>query len=133
MVTSSIRADSTRDLGHYLRTLLVGFDPAAARTDPVECADARPRPVATLAALMVTPRLLRDPLPLLAVLIGMLLAGLALLQHHWLAAVSAAERTRMRSSAAGRAEAFARDIRDGGYDGLVTVGEDLTSVVIPRR
>jgi len=53
---------------------------------------------------MVMRRFLRDPLPLLAVLIGALLIGLALLQHRWLDAVSAAERTRMRASAAGRAE-----------------------------
>ncbi|HYU42421.1 MAG TPA: HAMP domain-containing sensor histidine kinase [Vicinamibacteria bacterium] len=59
---------------------------------------------------MAMPRFLRDPLPVLAVVIAMLLAGLAVLQHHWLAAVSAAERTRMRSSAAGRADAFARDV-----------------------
>ena len=59
---------------------------------------------------MVRRRFLRDPLPLLAVLIAALLVGLALLQQRWLAAVSAAERTRMRSSAAGRADAFARAV-----------------------
>ena len=55
-------------------------------------------------------RALRDPLPLLAALIGLLLGGLALLQHRWLAAVGDAERARMRADAAARAEALARDL-----------------------
>jgi signal transduction histidine kinase len=51
-----------------------------------------------------------DPLPLLATLMALLLGGLALLQHRWLSAVSAAERARMKTSAAERARAFARDL-----------------------
>ncbi|HEY8150800.1 MAG TPA: HAMP domain-containing sensor histidine kinase [Vicinamibacteria bacterium] len=77
---------------------------------------------------MVTRRLLRDPLPLLAVLIGALLAGLALLQHRWLAAVSAAERTRMRASAAGRAEAFARDVDRELTRAFLMLGIDAAAV-----
>ena len=30
----------------------------------------------------------------------------------------------------GDAEAFAQDLRDGGYGGRVTVGEDLTTVIL---
>src|SRR6187399_531466 len=77
---------------------------------------------------MVRRRLLRDPLPLLAVLIGLLLAGLALLQHRWLDAVSAAERTRMRSSAAGRAEAFARDVDRELTRAFLMLGADGAAV-----
>ena len=77
---------------------------------------------------MVTRRLLRDPLPLLAVLIGALLAGLALLQHRWLVAVSAAERTRMRASAAGRAEAFARDVDRELTRAFLMLGADGAAV-----
>ncbi|HEU0107201.1 MAG TPA: HAMP domain-containing sensor histidine kinase [Vicinamibacteria bacterium] len=73
-------------------------------------------------------RLLRDPLPLLAVLIGALLAGLALLQHRWLAAVSAAERTRMRTSAAGRAEAFAHDLDRELTRAFLMLGVDAAAV-----
>jgi signal transduction histidine kinase len=51
-----------------------------------------------------------DPLPLLAALIGVLLLGLALLQHQWLSEVSVAERARMKANAAERAEAIARDL-----------------------
>ena len=77
---------------------------------------------------MVMRRFLRDPLPLLAVLIAALLAGLALLQHRWLAAVSAAERTRMRSSAAGRADAFARDVDRELTRAFLMLGADGAAV-----
>jgi signal transduction histidine kinase len=77
---------------------------------------------------MVMRRLLRDPLPLLAVFIGALLIGLALLQHRWLAAVSAAERTRMRASAAGRAEAFARDVDREITRAFLMLGADGAAV-----
>jgi hypothetical protein len=77
---------------------------------------------------MVRRRFLRDPLPLLAVLIGALLIGLAMLQHRWLAAVSAAERTRMRASAAGRAEAFARDVDRELTRAFLMLGVDAAAV-----
>ena len=77
---------------------------------------------------MVMRRFLRDPLPLLAVLIGALLIGLALLQHRWLDAVSAAERTRMRASAAGRAEAFARDMDRELTRAFLMLGVDAAAV-----
>ena len=77
---------------------------------------------------MVRRRFLRDPLPLLAVLIGALLIGLAVLQHRWLAAVSAAERTRMPATAAGRAEAFARDVDRELTRAFLMLGVDAAAV-----
>ena len=76
----------------------------------------------------MTRRLLRDPLPVLAVLIGALLIGLAVLQHRWLSAVSAAERTRMRASAAGRADAFARDVDRELTRAFLMLGVDAAAV-----
>jgi signal transduction histidine kinase len=73
-------------------------------------------------------RLLRDPVPLLAVLIAAALAGLAVLQHRWLSAVSAAERTRMRTSAAGRAEAFAHDLDRELTRAFLMLGVDAAAV-----
>ena len=32
--------------------------------------------------------------------------------------------------APGDAEAFAQDLRDGGYEGRITVGEDLTTITL---
>src|SRR6185503_8019721 len=77
---------------------------------------------------LMSRRYLRDPLPLLAVFIAVLLAGLALLQHRWLSAVSAAERTRMRASAAGRAEAFARDMDRELTRAFLMLGVDAAAV-----
>ena len=77
---------------------------------------------------MTKRRLLRDPVPLLAVLIAAALAGLAVLQHRWLSAVSAAERTRMRTSAAGRAEAFAHDLDRELTRAFLMLGVDAAAV-----
>src|SRR6185295_16040047 len=77
---------------------------------------------------MVMRRFLRDPLPLLSVLIGALLIGLAVLQHRWLDSVSAAERTRMRASAAGRAEAFARDVDRELTRAFLMLGADAAAI-----
>jgi signal transduction histidine kinase len=73
-------------------------------------------------------RWVRDPLPLLAVVIGALLAGLALLQHRWLSAVSVAERARMKASATGRAEALARDIDRELTRAFLMLGVDADAV-----
>jgi signal transduction histidine kinase len=59
---------------------------------------------------MTPRRRLRDPLPWLAVLIALLLSGLAVLQHRWLQAVSVAERARMKADASARAVALAHDL-----------------------
>ncbi|HEV7502464.1 MAG TPA: hypothetical protein VGQ33_20750, partial [Vicinamibacteria bacterium] len=59
---------------------------------------------------MTPTRRLRDPLPWLAVLIALLLTGLAVLQHQWLQAVSVAERARMKADASSRALALAHDL-----------------------
>ncbi len=73
-------------------------------------------------------RLLRDPLHVLAALIGALLLGLALLQHRWLSEVSVAERARMKASAAERAEAFARDLDREVTRAFLMLGLDAEAV-----
>jgi signal transduction histidine kinase len=73
-------------------------------------------------------RLLRDPLPLLAAIVAVLLAGLAFLQHRSLASVSQAERARMKANAAGRAEAFARDLDREVTRAFLMLGADAEAL-----